>query len=113
MLSIPSKMCLYNSYVMSYFTYCSAIWHNCIESDNQKLERLNARALRCVYNKQAPPYGNDDHGSTLSNRRIQDITISIFKAVNGLLAEYISDLFVERNNVNNLVKRHQQARRPT
>ena len=99
----PSKMCLYNSYVMSYFTYCSAIWHNCSESDNQKLERLNARALRCVYNKRrAPPFSNDDHGSTLSNRRLQDIAILIFKAVNGMLPEYISDLFVVLNNVKNL-----------
>ena len=49
-LSISLKMCLYNSYVMSYFTYCSAIWSNCNESDKQKLERLNVRALRCVYN---------------------------------------------------------------
>ena len=38
MLSISSKMCLYNSFVMSYFTYCSAIWHNCDESDKQKQE---------------------------------------------------------------------------
>ena len=118
MLSIPSKMCLYNSYryVMSNFTYCSGIWHNCSESDNQKLERLTARALRCVYNKRAPPFGNDDHGSTLSNRRLQDIArtiaILIFKAVNGMLAEYISDLFVVRNNVKKL-KRHHQARRLT
>ena len=102
MLLIPSKMCLYNSYVMSYFTYCSAIWHNCIESDNQKLERLYSTALRCVYNKRAPPYGNDDHGSTLSNRRLQDNAILIFKAVNGMLPEYISDLFVVRNNVKDL-----------
>ena len=45
MQSISSKMCLYNSHVMSYFTNCSAIWPNCKDSDNQKLERLNARAL--------------------------------------------------------------------
>ena len=102
MLSIPSKMCLYNSYVMFYYTYCSAIWHNCIESDNQKLESLNSTALRCVYNKRAPPYGNDDHGSTLSNHRLQDNAILIFKAVNGMLPEYISDLFVVRNNVKDL-----------
>ena len=38
MLSISLKMCLYNLYVMSYFTYCSAIWFNGDESDNQKLE---------------------------------------------------------------------------
>ena len=50
-LSISSKMCLYNSYVMSYFTYWSVIWHNCNESDKQKLEKLNVRALRCVSNK--------------------------------------------------------------
>ena len=80
-----------------------------LESDNQKLERLNARALRCVYNKRAPPFVMMTmHGSTLSNRRLQDITILIFKAVNGMVPEYISDLFVVRNNV-----RHQQARRPT
>ena len=36
-LTTFSKMCLYNSYVMSYFTYCSSIWHNIIESDKHKL----------------------------------------------------------------------------
>ena len=58
MQSIFSKMCFYNSYVMSYFTNCSAIWPNCKDSDIQKLERLNARALRCVYDKRLPLYGN-------------------------------------------------------
>ena len=98
-LSISSKMCLYNSYVMAYFTYCSAIWNNCNESDKQKLERLNVRALRCVYNKRVPLHGDDDYGLTLSNRRLQDIAILIFKAVNGMLPGYISDLFVVRKNV--------------
>ena len=45
MPSISSKMYLYNSYMMSYFTCCSAIWLNCKDSDDQKLERLNARVL--------------------------------------------------------------------
>ena len=86
---------------MSYFTYCSAIWHNCNESDKQMLERLNLnmRALRCVYNKQVPFHGDDDYGLTLPNCLLQDIAILIFKAVNGMLPGYISDLFVVRNNV--------------
>jgi len=70
---------------MSYFTYCSAIWNNCNESDKQKLERLNVRALRCAYNKRVPLHSDDDYGLTLSNRRLQDIAILIFKAVNGML----------------------------
>ena len=32
-LSSSSKMCLYNSFVMSYFSSCSVICHNCFESD--------------------------------------------------------------------------------
>ena len=50
-LSSTSKMCLCNPYVMSYFTYWCAILHNCNESDKQKLERLNVRAVRCASNK--------------------------------------------------------------
>ena len=75
---------------MSYFSYCSAIWLNCNESDNKKLEWHNARALRWVYNKRAPLNGNDDYRLTFSNRRQQDITILIFKAVSGMLPECIS-----------------------
>ena len=66
---------------MSYSIYFSAIKLNCNESDNQKLERLNGRVLRCVYNKRVPFYGNNYYGLTLSNRRLRDIAILIFKAV--------------------------------
>lgn len=37
----------------------------------------------------------------MSNRRLQDVAILIFKAVNGILPEHVSDLFVVRNNVAN------------
>lgn len=66
------------------------------------IAKINVRALRCVYIKQVPLYGNDAYGLTLSNRRLQNIAILIFKAANGMLPEYISDLFVVRNNVKNL-----------
>ena len=92
---------------MSYFTYCFAIWHNCNESGKQKVERLNVRALSCVFSKRVPLHG-DGYGLSLSNCLLQDIAILIFKAINGLLPGYISDLFVVRNNVKCL-ERHQQA----
>ena len=58
------------------------------------------RAVRCVSNKREPLHGDDDYGLNLCNRRQQNIFI--FKAVNGMLPEYLSDLFVLRNNVNGL-----------
>ena len=82
---------------MSFFTYRSALWHNCNESDKQKLERLDMRALRCVSNKQVPLQGDDDYDQIMCNSRLQDILTC--KAVNGMLLGYIRDLFVVRNNV--------------
>ena len=49
MQSISTKICLLNSNVMSYFTYCSAICLNCNKSEKQKVERFNARALPLQY----------------------------------------------------------------
>ena len=80
---------------MSYFTYCSVIWHNCYESDKQRLGRINARALRCLQQTGDP----DHYGLTLFNHRLQDIAMLIFKAVNGMFPGYVSDFFVVRNNV--------------
>ena len=61
------------------------------------------RALRCVYNKRVPLHG-DEYGLTLdlSNRRLQDTAILVFKAVNGMLPVYIRDLVGVRNNVKRL-----------
>ena len=53
-------------------------------------------------NKGVPLHGDDDYCLTSCNRRLQDILI--FKAVNCMLPEYLSDLFVVRNNVNCLRK---------
>ena len=74
-----------------------------VKSDNQKLERLNARALRCVYNRRVPLHGSKYCSLNLSTgNRLQEIAVLIFKAANGMLPEYISDLFVVLNNVKNL-----------
>ena len=66
------------------------------------IAKINVRALRCVYIKQVPLDGNDAYGLTLSNCRLQNIAILIFKAANGMLLEYISELFVLQGNVKNL-----------
>ena len=49
-----------------------------------------------------PLHGSKYCSLNLSNRRLQEIAVLIFKAANGMLPEYISDLFVVRNNVKNL-----------
>ena len=63
-LSSSTKLCLYNSFTMSYFTYCSTVWHNCLKSDSQKLDKLNERALRYIYSGQSPTNARELGGRT-------------------------------------------------
>ena len=52
-LSFRTKLCLYNSFIMSHFHYCSSIWHHCLKSDSKKLDRLHERALRYLYSDES------------------------------------------------------------
>ena len=57
------------------------MWHFCTASDNRKLERLQERALRLVYNTTAESYDallKRAKLTTLQNRRLQDILILMF-----------------------------------
>ena len=41
---------MYKTYILSNFNYCSTIWHRCSKYATLKMEKLNKRALRIVYN---------------------------------------------------------------
>ena len=81
---------------MPHFTYCSLVWHFCKASDRRKLERINERGLRQVYNDWSASY--DDLLSrakmtTLYNRRLQDIAIFMFKIKHRMLPSSVTELF--------------------
>ena len=41
---------------MSNFTYCALVWHFCGKVDNGKIEKINERALRIIYNDYTSTY---------------------------------------------------------
>ena len=49
-LSFRTKLCLYNSFIMSHFHYCSSIWHDCFKSDSKKLDIgcMNELSVTCI-----------------------------------------------------------------
>lgn len=62
-----------------------------------KLERLQQRALRIVFNRKLDFYENllkQANLTTLYNRRLQQRAILMFKAENKLLPKYLQDLFI-------------------
>ena len=71
------------------------MWHFCTASDGRKLERLQERALRLLYNTTT-----DSHDillkrarlTALQNRSLQGILIMMFKVKNKLVVNYIADI---------------------
>ena len=89
---------------MSYFHYCSSIWHHCFKSDSKKLDRLHERALRYLYSDESSQTSTlcDRIGYSLVDRRIQNLLIIVFKTINNYPPEYLRDLFRLRDNIKNL-----------
>ena len=48
-LSIKQKKLLYTSFIEAQFKYCSVTWIFCSRSCNKKINKLQERALRLVY----------------------------------------------------------------
>ena len=91
---MTAKLCLYKSAILSYLTYCSLVWHFC----RKKLERVNERGLRTVSCNWRTTYENllaRGKLTTLYNRRLQNITIFMYKVKNNLLPINVINLFQE------------------
>ena len=103
-LPIHIKLVIYNTYVLPHFIYCSSIWHFCLKHDCSKLENLNHRFLKFIFNDKAD-YEillSRAGTTTLEVRRIQDICILIFKILKHLAPSYLNPLLTLRNNTKNL-----------
>ena len=49
-LSQDAKFKLFETFVLSNFNFCPVVWHHCRMSDIRKIENVQKRALRMVYN---------------------------------------------------------------
>ena len=94
LIPFDTKLQLYDSFILSHLNYCSMVWHFCLKSDSDKLEKLNEHALRSVYQDKENDYLhllNKAGKTTLYNHRIQNIAILIDKALNNIAPSYIKD----------------------
>lgn len=105
LIPVNAKLLLYKSAIMPHLTYCHLVWHFCTASDNRRLERLQERALRLMYNTIAESYDallKRAKLTTLQNRRLQDILILMFKVKNKLTTNEIANIFnINDENTNN------------
>ena len=79
-----------------FLTYCQLVWHFCRASDSRKIERLQKRGLRAVYNDHYATYSElftRGQLPTLKNRRLRDVCTLMYKVKHKLCPAYISNIF--------------------
>jgi hypothetical protein len=54
-LSKLNKLTIFHTFILSNLNFCPLAWHFCNKSNTSKLEKIQARALRFIY---------EDYGST-------------------------------------------------
>ena len=102
LICTATKLKLYNAFILPHLQYCSTVWHFCSARNCEKLESLNKRALRIVFNDKVSSYQQLLHkseGSTLYNRRIQNMLITIYKCLNcNSFPKYLNNMFSLRQS---------------
>ena len=114
LITTEAKLLLYKTAIMPYLTYCHLTWHFCKASDTRKVERIQERGLRIVYNSHSETYMNLlDRGKlpSLLNRRLQDIVILMYKIKYGLVSDFICDIFITKSCKYNFRNQHFDIRR--
>ena len=84
-LPFETRKCLYLAFIIPHFNYCSETWHFCNTSAIAKLEKVNERALRFVFNEKQRPYSellNKIGLLSHENQRLAKIVCTVFNVIN-------------------------------
>ena len=97
---------LYGAFIAPHLNYCAESWHFCSNRLTEKLENLNERAIRFVYQDKISIYETlavKNGYSTLANQRLSKMLNTVFGAIgNGNAPTSISELLTARNSNYNL-----------
>ena len=88
---------IYISYLRPLLEYASSVWDNCNNFEKDKLEKVQLEAARIVTGTTRSTSLNNIYRETgwltLSNRRLYQKLLIMYKIENGMVPEYLSSLF--------------------
>lgn len=112
-LTYKAKVALVQSFVLSNFNYCPLEWHFSSTKSLLKVERIQKRALRFLFDDSDSTYEElllKSGRNFMSVYRLKTLCTEIYKSLHSLNSSYIHDIFdfqqsersVRSQNVNNL-----------
>ena len=97
-LNISSRSLLYNSFVRSNFIFCAMVRHFYGKTNNNKIEKIQERALRIIdrdYESSYEDLVSAAVAPTMLTRRLRVVLLEVFKSMNMLNSDYLNDMFVK------------------
>ena len=94
-LSEETRLLVFKSFIRSNFSYCPIVWHFCSKVNTEKLEKLQYRGLKIVFNSYETSYEElltTANLPTLHLGRLRTIARETFKCINNTVPTYIRDL---------------------
>ena len=94
------KLNIYYSFIMSNFNYCPLVWHFCGEVNTKKIEKIQERALRFIYQDYNSSYDTLLDKSKLPSlkvRRLRAIALEAFKILNNQTPVCLSDILTYKS----------------
>ena len=95
-LNFQQKRVLMKSFINSQFNYCPLVWMFYSRYLNNKINKLQERALRMVYNDQTSTFESlleKDKSVTIHHRNIHVLATEMYKAKNSLSPPIIRNIF--------------------
>ena len=104
-LDSKAKLALLRAFILSHFQYCSAVWYHCTAPNARCMEKIQERALKCVYSNHTASYEsllNKARLPSLEVGRQMNIAIQTVQILNDLSPIYLLELIEKRCRTRNL-----------
>ena len=99
-LDTETKILVFNSFILSNFNYCPLVWHHCSIGDTRKIEKIQERGLRFVYNDFKASYSDllsRANKNMLYIDRLQKLALFVYKCKNQIGPSSVHDLYDAKN----------------
>ena len=97
-MGFNEKEVLLKSFVQSNFNYCPLALHFCSSKSLKKIEKIQERALRIIYNDSTSDYNqllDKSSKASMEVKRLRNLALEIFKTLNHLNPEYTKEFFIK------------------
>ena len=89
-MGLKEKEVLLTSFALSNFNYCPLVWHFCSSKSLRKIEKIQERTLKILYNDSTNDYNqllNKFSKTSMEVKRLRNLAMEIFKTLNYLNPE--------------------------